>query len=280
MKTKKTWLITGTSQGIGLEIVKMALANGDNVVATARKVQVLKNVVGISSANFLPIEVDLLNESSIQAAVKFAEETFGSIDVLVNNAGYGLMAGIEEASKQEVQANFDVNVFAALGMIRAVLPNMRKTGKGHIINISSVFGLIAGKGWGIYCATKFAMEGFSEALAEELLPFKLKVTIVEPGYFKTNFLKNGSVVLPAKELSEYTEVSETKRMHSQEIIGNQPGDPERAALVIYKISEMENPPLRILLGSDALRYADYKIEQLKSQMAAHLQLSVSTDFDQ
>ncbi len=279
METKKTWLITGTSQGIGLEMVKMALANGDNVAATARKVQALKNAVGISSANFLPLEVDLLDEESVLAAVKFTQETFGSIDMLVNNAGYGLMAGIEEASKKEVQANFDINVFGTLSMIRAVLPNMRKLRKGHIINISSVFGLLAGKGWGIYCATKFAMEGFSEALAEEVQPFGLKVTIIEPGYFRTNFLSSGSLILAAKQLNEYTEISEIKRLHAQEIVGNQPGDPEKAAQVIYKISSMENPPLRLLLGSDAIKYADYKAQQLKLQLAAHLQLSVSTDFE-
>ncbi len=280
METKKTWLITGTSQGIGLEMVKMALANGDNVAATARNVQGLKKAVGISSANFLPLEVDLLDEESVLAAVKFTQETFGSIDVLVNNAGYGLMAGIEEASKKEVQANFDINVFGVLSMIRAVLPDMRKLRKGHIINISSVFGLLAGKGWGIYCATKFAMEGFSEALAEEVQPFGLKVTIIEPGYFRTNFLTSGSIILPANELSAYTEIAEIKRMHAQEIVGNQPGDPEKAAQVIYKVSSMENPPLRLLLGSDAIKYADYKAQQLKLQLAAHLQLSVSTDFEQ
>jgi len=195
MNNTKTWFVTGTSQGIGLELVKKVLAAGDNVVAASRSS--ISSILDLEadSGRFLPIQMDLKNEESIVKGVLKAIEKFGRIDVLVNNAGYGLLGGIEESSKEEVQDNFDVNVFGLLSVTRAVLPFMRKANSGHIFNISSVFGLIAGAGWGIYCATKFAVEGLSEALAQEVQPFGIQVTIIEPGYFRTNFLNAGSVMI-------------------------------------------------------------------------------------
>jgi NAD(P)-dependent dehydrogenase (short-subunit alcohol dehydrogenase family) len=279
MSNKKTWFITGTSQGIGLELVKKVLAAGDNVVAATRNIAMLSQQVPADAGSFLPVQMDLTDEGSIAAAVDAAIGKFGGIDCLVNNAGYGLLGGIEESSQQEVQANFDINVFGLLSVTRAVLPFMRKAGSGHIFNISSVFGLIAGAGWGIYCATKFAVEGLSEALAQEVQPFGIKVTIIEPGYFRTNFLNAGSVITPAQPIQDYTEIAEIKRKHADEIPGSQPGDPGKAAEVMIDLSRSDAPPLRLLLGSDAVRYANYKVEMLQAGIKDNEAVSVSTDYD-
>ncbi len=278
MSNKKTWFITGTSQGIGLELVKKVLAAGDNVVAATRNIATLSQQVPAGADSFLPVQMDLTDEKSIAAAVDAAIGKFGSIDCLVNNAGYGLLGGIEESSQQEVQANFDINVFGLLSVKRAVLPFMRKAGSGHIFNISSVFGLIAGAGWGIYCATKFAVEGLSEALAQEVQPFGIKVTIIEPGYFRTNFLNAGSVITPAQPIDDYTEIAEIKRKHAHEIPGSQPGDPGKAADVMIDLSRADAPPLRLLLGSDAVGFANYKIGILQAGIKDNEAVSISTDY--
>jgi NAD(P)-dependent dehydrogenase (short-subunit alcohol dehydrogenase family) len=277
MNNTKTWFITGTSQGIGLELVKKALAAGYNVVAASRSITSIPEVEG-NNDRLLQVQIDLTDETSISTGVLAAIEKFGKIDVLVNNAGYGLLGGIEESSKIEVQQNFDVNVFGLLSVTRAVLPFMREKNSGHIFNLSSVFGLIAGAGWGIYCATKFAVEGLSEALAQEVQPFGIHVTIIEPGYFRTNFLNAGSVILPEKSIGAYTDITEIKRKHADEIPGTQPGDPKKAAEVMISIAQMNEPPLRLLLGSDALQYANYKINILQAEIKKNEVVTISTDF--
>jgi NAD(P)-dependent dehydrogenase (short-subunit alcohol dehydrogenase family) len=275
---KKTWFITGTSQGIGLVLVKQLLAKGFNVVATARNVDSVKKAVGSSSDQFLPLQVNLINEESVKKAVNSAIEHFGAIDYLVNNAGYGLIGGIEESSDLEVRANFDVNVFGLLNVTRAVLPHMRAEKFGHIINLSSVFGLIAGGGWGIYCGTKFAVEGLSEALAQEVKPFGINVTIIEPGYVRTNFLNTSSLITSANPIEEYTSIREGVRAHQNDIPGNQPGDPEKVAELIIKVTQNPEPPLRLLTGSDAYGFANYKIDSLKNEIELNKELTFSTDF--
>lgn len=275
---QQTWYVTGASQGLGLELVNQLLAKGYNVSATARNLEKLQKAVNTDSPNFLPLEVDLLDEDSIKRSVAATVAKFGNIYALVNNAGYGLMGGIEESSKKEVQDNFDVNVFGLLSVTRAILPHMRAAKAGHIFNISSAFGLISGAGWGIYCATKFALEGLSEALAQEVQPFGIKVTIIEPGYFRTNFLNSGSVVGPEKPISEYTELAEGREKHKSEISGTQPGDPVKGVAVIINTAEMEEPPLRLLLGSDAVGYAKYKIGMLEESVRTNEAVSISTDF--
>lgn len=274
----KTWFVTGTSQGMGLILVKQLLAQGYNVVATARNLSSLKNAAGISSPQFLPLQVDLVNEASVKQAVTTALSQFKSIDYLVNNAGYGMVGGIEESSDQEARANFDVNVFGLLNVTRAILPHMRAAGSGHIINISSVFGLIAGAGWGIYCGTKFAVEGISEALAQEVKPFGINVTLIEPGYVRTNFLNSTSIVAPAHPIAEYTDIREGIRTHQTDIPGTQLGDPEKVAEVIIKLTKTNEPPLRLLTGSDAYQFANYKIDNLKKEIEANKELTFSTDF--
>lgn len=278
MSNRKTWFITGTSQGIGLELVKKVLAAGDNVVAASRSISTIPQHSPTGSGQYLSVQIDLNDEVSIAAGVLAAIHQFGRIDVLVNNAGYGLLGGIEESSKTEVQANFDINVFGLLSVTRAVLPYMREQRSGHIFNISSVFGLIAGAGWGIYCATKFAVEGLSEALAHEVQPFGMQVTLIEPGYFRTNFLNSGSVILPKHPIAEYAAIVEIKHKHVHDLPGTQPGDPQKAAEVIYSTAQLTEPPLRLLLGSDAVQYAKYKVGMLQEGIAAQEAISITTDF--
>ncbi len=275
---RKTWFVTGTSQGLGLVLVQELLSQGYNVVATARNVAKLKTAVSATDDNFLPLQMNVISEESVTKAVGLAIKKFGTIDVLVNNAGYGLIGGIEESSHQEVKANFDVNVFGLLHVTRAILPFMRDAKLGHIFNISSVFGLIAGAGWGIYCGTKFALEGLSEALAQEIKPFGIKVTIIEPGYFRTNFLAGGSIAVAARPIAAYHEIEETKRQHSEDIPGNQPGDPQKAAEVIIRTAQLSEPPLRLLLGSDAYQFANYKVQMLTEGIETNKAVTLSTDF--
>ena len=278
MKTTKTWFITGASKGIGFELVKQALAGGDNVIAASRNIKSLKIAFNIAPTQFLPVEMDIANEQSVRNAVAIAIKQFGKIDCLVNNAGYGLLGGIEESSDEEARANFDINVFGLLNVTRVVLPYMREAGSGHIFNMSSVFGLVAGAAWGIYCASKFAVEGLSEALEQEMKPFGINVTIVEPGYFRTGFLDSGSVKTPAKPIGDYSELTEIKRKHLFDIPGQQIGDPVKAATVIWQISRLDNPPVRLLLGSDAVAYAQQKTESLQKGITDNIKISASTDY--
>jgi NAD(P)-dependent dehydrogenase (short-subunit alcohol dehydrogenase family) len=275
---EKTWFITGTSQGIGLILVQQLLEQGYNVAATARNVQSLKKAVNSTSAQFLPLQVDLINEESVKQAVNETINQFGSIDYLVNNAGYGLIGGIEESSDAEVRANFDVNVFGLLNVTRAVLPNMRENKFGHVINLSSVFGLLAGAGWGIYCSTKFAVEAISEALAQEVKPFGINVTIIEPGYVRTNFLNSSSLIAPVNPIDAYTDIREGVRKHQEDLPGNQLGDPEKVAALIINLTQNPEPPLRVLTGSDAYQFANYKIDSLKTEIEKNKELTFSTDF--
>ncbi|AYL93858.1 SDR family NAD(P)-dependent oxidoreductase [Mucilaginibacter celer] len=275
---RKTWFVTGGSQGIGLILVKKILAEGNNVAVTGRNLDVVKSAVNDSSAQFLPLQVDLPDEASVGKAVAETIARFGTIDFLVNNAGYGLIGGIEETTASEVQAIYDINVFGLLNVTRAVLPHMRAAGSGHIFNISTVFGLIAGAAWGHYCGTKFAVEGLSEALAQEVKPFGINVTIIEPGYVRTNFLKSGSIAHPQHPIPAYTAIQEEKRRHLEEVPGTQVGDPEKVAQVIINTAKLAEPPLRLLLGSDSLQFANYKIQMLKDGIEVNKEITLSTDF--
>ena len=274
----KTWFITGGSQGIGLLLAKQLLADGHNVAVTGRDLESVKTAIGPVSDKFLPLQVDLADENSVGTAVEAAIGKFKSIDILVNNAGYGLIGGIEETSAKETQAIFDINVFGLLNVTRAVLPHMRSAKSGHIINLSTVFGLIAGAGWGLYCGSKFAVEGLSEALAQEVKSFGINVTIIEPGYVRTNFLKSGTIAHPANPIAEYAAIQEEKRKHSEDIPGTQIGDPQKVAEAIIYISQRSEPPLRLLLGSDALQFAKYKIQMLQQGIEANKAITLSTDF--
>lgn len=275
---KKVWFVTGASKGLGLVIVKQLLAQGYLVAATSRKVEDLSNAVG-SNDNFLPLAVDLKTEKSVADALAATVQKFGRVDVIVNNAGYGLVGGLEELSDQEARENFEVNVFGALNVIRQSLPYLRKQSSGHIFNISSIAGFTGSfPGFGIYCATKFALTGLTESLRAEVAPFGIHATEVAPGYFRTNFLASDSLVVPKNQIAEYQNIRDIQNAHTGPINGNQQGDPEKAALALIKVAEDENPPLHLFLGQDAYDLAYQKIEATKSDLEAWKQVTVSTAF--
>lgn len=276
---KRTWFVTGASKGLGLVMVKKLLEAGYNVAATSRNLKELKKAVGEDTSSFLPLAVDLVDEDSVGNAIDETIRQFGSIDVIANNAGYGLAGSLEELSDAEARANFDVNVFGSLNVIRRALPHMRRQQSGHIFNIASVAGFIGSfPGFGIYCATKFAVHGFSESLAEEVKPFNIRVTIVSPGYFRTNFLKNDSLQVPKHEIADYRSVREVLSLHQHGINGNQPGDPEKAIEAIIQVAEAGKALTHLFLGSDAYGFVDQKIAAVAKDMAQVRALATSTDF--
>lgn len=276
MEQKKVWFVTGASKGLGLSIVKQLLAQGFPVAATSRSVDALGKAVG-DEDNFLPLGVDLTSEKSVADAVTATVKKFGRIDVVVNNAGYGLVGALEELTDEESRENFNVNVFGVLNVIRKTLPYLREQGSGHIINISSIAGLVGNfPGFGIYCATKFALDGLSEALAEEVKPLGIHTTIVGPGYFRTSFLTNDSLVTPKNIIEEYKNVRESQHAHQHSYNGNQLGDPEKGAAAIIHIAAEQRPPLHLFLGEDAYKLAYGKIEALKSELEKWKEVTVST----
>ncbi len=281
MKTQKqTWFITGASKGLGLSLVKQLLKAGYNVAGTSRNAEELNRAVGNPDDEFLPIAMDIQDPKSVTDAIELTVKHFGHIDVVVNNAGYGLIGALEELNADEVADNFGVNVFGSLNVIRAAMPYLREQQSGHIFNISSVGGFVGNfPGWGIYCATKFAVQGFTEALAAEVKDFGVKVTVVSPGYFRTEFLSSGSVVTPKNAIDAYQAVRDSQQAHQQDINGNQPGDPEKAVAAIIKISEVENPPLHFFLGEDAYNMAYTKMDALKSDLETWKELTTATGFD-
>ncbi|RZM25693.1 MAG: SDR family NAD(P)-dependent oxidoreductase [Pedobacter sp.] len=280
MNTRKTWFITGASKGLGLTLAKKLLQQGYNVAATSRTVDALKAAVATETPNFLPLAMNILDEADVKKAINQAIAHFGSVEVIVNNAGYGLMGGLEELTDEEARANFDVNVFGSLNVIRQALPHLRAQQNGHIFNISSIGGFSGGfPAFGIYCATKFAVHGFTESLAHEAKPFGINVSLVMPGYFRTNFLDEGSIVTPKTEIAAYENVRQTQQAHQQEINANQPGDPEKAADVMIAVAQEENPSIHLFLGADAYQVANNKIALLQKDMETYRQAATATGFD-
>jgi NAD(P)-dependent dehydrogenase (short-subunit alcohol dehydrogenase family) len=275
----QTWFITGASRGLGLELTQQLMRQGHRVAATSRDVAELQRAVGADADGFLPLAADLDTESSVAEAVRTTVERFGRIDVVVNNAGYGQLGSLEELSDAEARANFDVNLFGTLNVIRQVMPQLRAQGSGHVINLSSIAGIAGGfPGWGVYCATKFAVEGLSEALAAEVAPFGVRVTVVEPGYFRTDFLSSGSLRMPGQRMDEYALVRQSEAYHQEQMRGNQPGDPAKAAAAIIRIAAEPNPPLHLLLGQDAHDLATAKLQALADEIAQWKDLTLSTAF--
>ncbi|WP_028525450.1 SDR family oxidoreductase [Runella limosa] len=263
----KVWFVTGASKGLGLTLVKRLLNDGYQVAATSRTIKSLVNEVGEQSENFLPLEVDIVNEQSVKIAVAKAIQHFKTIDVVVNNAGYGQIGTIEELSNEEVRSNYDVNVFGLLNVTRQVLPHLRANKSGHIFNISSIGGFVGSfAAWGIYCSTKFAVAGLTEALAVEAKPFGVNVTLVYPGYFRTSFLSKDSVLAPKNPIDDYLEARQSQTAHQNEIDGNQPGDPDKAINVLIEMSKEQNPPLHLFLGQDAYDISKNKLEEVSSQL--------------
>ncbi len=274
----RVWFITGCSSGFGKILAEELLQEGYRVAATARNLESLEVLKKKAPKpdQLLCLRLDVTRDNHIHAAVTEAIKVFGHIDVLVNNAGYGILGAHEEVNAQEIFKIFDTNVFGLFEVTRAILPFMRKQKSGHIINISSIGGLVSSPALGIYNATKFAVEGHSEALAQEVAPFGIKVTIVEPGPFRTNFLSSSLVTAP--EMSEYDEAIGKVRAHYHSLEGKQTGDPVKAAKAIITIAETETPPLRLLLGKIAYSRIEQKMETLSKELKAWEKLGKETDF--
>ena len=273
----RVWFITGASRGFGALIAEAALAAGDAVVATARDPSTVTKRLG-SHDRLLAIRLDVTREAEAHEAAGQAVRKFGGIDVLVNNAGYGLLGAIEEASDAETQKLFATNVFGLLGVTRAVLPHMRRQRSGHIINLSSVGGYTGYPGWGVYGATKFAVEGISEALAAEAAPLGIKVTVVEPGFFRTNFLDETSLSRTAQQIDDYRDSVGKTRAHAADVNGGQRGDPRKLAQAFIALVNAKNPPLRLPLGSDTVERIETKNAFVTKELAEWRSVATSTDF--
>jgi NAD(P)-dependent dehydrogenase (short-subunit alcohol dehydrogenase family) len=273
----QTWFITGASRGFGALIAKLALAKGDAVVATARDPRSIAAALG-EHPNLLAVALDVTDEAQAHAAAKEAIRRFGKIDVVLNNAGFGLLGAVEEATAAEVEALYRTNVFGVLNVVRAVLPHMRRARSGHILNISSIGGYRSGAGFGVYCSTKFAVEGLTEALAEELAPLGIKATIVEPGYFRTDFLDARSLSVSGGEIADYAATAGAVREQAAKLSHRQPGDPARLAAALVELGGNPDAPLRMPYGSDTVAAIEAKNAFVARELAAWRQVSLSTDF--
>ncbi|MCB8875917.1 oxidoreductase [Acidisoma silvae] len=273
----KTWFITGASRGFGALITERALAKGDAVIATARNPKAIADRFG-THPNLLAVALDITNEDQAKVAVQAAVDRFGRIDVLLNNAGFGLMGAVEEASGAEVEAQFRTNVFGLLNVTRAVLPHMRQAKTGRVLNISSIGGYRSAAGFGVYCATKFAVEGLSEALHDELAPLGIHVTVVEPGYFRTDFLDAASLSVSPTVIADYEATAGRVRQVATGLNHNQPGDPSRLADVLIAFADAPNPPVRLPLGSDTVAAIEAKHASDAAMIADWRSVAVSTDF--
>ncbi len=261
------------------ELVKQLLERGDSVAATTRSSERLFAALGdrADTSRLLPLTVDLRDETAVKQAVHESTERFGGLDVVVNNAGYGFLAAVEETSDHEVRDMLDVQIVGVWNVLRAALPILREQRSGHIVNMSSILGLTAVPDWALYCAGKFALEGLSEALAAEVADFGVKVTIVEPGYFRTDFLTEDSIVLPADTTAHYPAIREMTENHLK-LHGSQLGDPVKGANLIISQVLAGDGPLRQLLGSDAHSYATAKVRALHDNVAAAALNASATDF--
>jgi len=279
MTTQKIWFITGASRGFGFEIAKAVLAEGDKVVATVRsKPEQLAASLG-NNPNLHVVLLDVTDEQQAKEAVKNAAEKFGRIDVLVNNAGYGLLSAVEEASDREVRANYEANVFGLLNVTRAVLPYMRKQRSGHVINLSSVGGLKGYVGWGLYGSTKFAVEGITESLAIELAPLGIKATTVEPGFFRTDFLDATSLTRTDNIIEDYDATVGAMRRFATDVNKKQPGDSRKLAQAFIRLANSKNPPVHLLLGKDTLAAYREKQAVMEKDIAEWEAVTTGTDHD-
>ena len=276
----KVWYITGASKGLGLALVKELLSQGFKVAATSRNISELSAAVATDAQNFLPLAVSLADEASVQSSIAKTIEHFGKIDVVVNNAGYGLTGALEELTDEEARGNFNINVFGTLNVIRQVLPYLRRQNSGHIFNIASIGGFTGNfPGFGIYCATKFAVHGLTESLAAEIKPFGLHATVVSPGYFRTNFLSDSSLNIPANAIDAYSNVREVEKAHQQDINFNQPGNPGKAADVMIATAALASPPVHLFLGQDAYDLAAVKIRDIQNDLELMKATATATAFE-
>jgi NAD(P)-dependent dehydrogenase (short-subunit alcohol dehydrogenase family) len=258
------WLITGCSTGFGREIARAALQAGHSVVVTARRADAVRDLVAEFGDRAVAVALDVTDASQIAAAVSAAADAFGGIDVLVNNAGHGYLSSVEEGEDIEVRKLFDVNYFGAVNMIKAVLPAMRRRGSGHIINISSMTGLVANPPNAYYSSTKFALEAVTEALATEVRPLGIKVTAIEPGAFRTDWATR-SMKESSSPIADYADVAARKDLIKQ-FADHLPGDPKKVAEAVLMVTTLNEPPLRLLLGRDVLKAMRDKISAMSASI--------------
>ena len=273
----KVWFITGATRGIGLEIARAALSAGDRVVATGRRLQAPRHAFPADSAQLKLAELDVTDEAQALAAVEQAQAAFGRIDVLVNNAGYGQLDHFEQVGAADIRRQFDTNVFGLMNVTRAVLPLMRRQRSGHVVNLSSMGGVLGFAGASVYCATKFAVEGFSESLAPELKPFGIHVTLVEPGFFRTDFLDASSVRYGQHAVADYAEAAAAQKAFFDARNHQQAGDPAKLAGAVVQLAAMAEPPLRLAMGSDAVEGISASLAARQRELERWRTLAVSTD---
>ena len=275
LSLSKVWLITGTSRGLGRAFAEEALKAGHRVVATARNSEQLLDVASKFGKNVRTVSLDVTNEAQAKYAVDAAIETFGGLDVLVNNAGYGNVSPVEDTPLADFRAQIETNLFGVIIMTKAVLPHFRERASGHIIQISSIGGRVGPPGRAAYAAAKFGVEGFSESLSKEVGPLGIKVTIVEPGGFRTDFAGSSTKLREGRPEYDAT-VGATVRFQ-RNYDGKQPGDPAKAAAAVLHIASLFDPPLRLLLGSDAYKAAEKHAVQILASDREWKDLSISTD---
>jgi len=273
----KHWLITGVGAGLGAALAQAALRRGDLVAGTARQAAALKAFEALAPGRAFGFALDLRDEGEVAAVGAAAEAAVGGIDVLVNNAGYGLVGAVEEASAAEVRDQFEVNVFGQLAMLRAVLPFMRKRRAGHVVNITSVSGLATWAGTGVYCASKFALEAIGQTLAQEVAELGIKVTNVAPGGMRTDYAGRSLVASQAR-IADYDGRARQASVILADHAGKEAGDPARVAEAILRAVDSRWPPLHLLLGADALHYASQQIEALQADIEAWKAITLSTGF--
>jgi NAD(P)-dependent dehydrogenase (short-subunit alcohol dehydrogenase family) len=277
-KPRSTWLITGCSTGLGRALAEAVIAAGHNAVVTARDVTSVADLADAAPERVLPVALDVTEPDQVTSAVQQAQQRFGSVDVLVNNAGYGYRAAVEEGDDADVRTLFETHFFGTVATIKAVLPDMRARRRGAIVNISSIGAQLTPVGSGYYSAAKAAIEGLSGALRGELLPLGISVTVVEPGAFRTDFAGR-SLVESATVIDDYAATAGQRRKEHDTMHGNQPGDPAKAGAAIIAAVESPEPPAFLLLGADALAAYRYVAEQRAKQIANWEKLTTSTDFD-
>jgi len=275
----RTWFITGASKGVGQKLVHHLLEQGHRVAATSRTAASLTEAFGQASDAFLPLEVDLTSEQSIRQAIEKSVQTFGAIDVVVNNAGYAQQGTVEALSEGELRQNFEVNFFAPVAVLRHALPHLRRQRSGHIINISSIVGYQGGyAGWGSYVSSKFALAGLTESLAAEVAELGIRATVVYPGPVRTEFLSSGALAVAKRQIDDYAEAKASLDLHVDTLHGHQAGDPDKLALLIIQAASVETPPLHLFAGKIANELAAVKANAVAQDLDAWRGSSEATDF--
>lgn len=278
MNTSKVWYVTGASRGLGLTLVKKLLENGYRVAATSRNAYTLSQAAGLTDKNrFLPLAVDLNNPDSIHESIQQTLAAFGRIDVVVNNAGYGMAGTVEEIGDPDIRNIFNINVFATIDVVKAVLPVMRSQKSGYIINIGSVAGFAGAPGWSVYSATKAAVAAFSEVIALDVKEFGIKVTVAEPSGFRTGFLSQHSLALTTTAIEGYEAVKNTQDRYLSSD-GKQAGDPDRAAEIFIELAENPEPPMHLFLGNDAYIRAAKKLADMSEELEHWKPVTTAADF--